>query len=456
MSLLAPKVTLRHPNPAIPKVMHRRGWWLVIMGLLLPGSAQIAAGNRKLGRFGLVTTFIMWGIGLLALLFWFVNRGLLLTIVGNGIAMLAIEIVVIIYGIFWLVIGFDTLRLTKVVKIRGAGKWSVAVAALIAIVVPVGSAGYVASLLDASRGFINDVFQAGGPTQDPINGHYTFMLLGADSGEDREGLRPDSIAVVTVNAETGAATMIGIPRNMMNVPFPEGSPMASHWPNGFNCGTADCMINAAYTYGMNNPDLYPDAEENNSDPGLEATRDAVQGVTGLEIQYYVVIDMQGFADLVDALGGVKINVEKRVPIGITGGPVEAWIEPGEQVMDGYTALWYARSRADSTDYDRMERQRQVMEAVIKQFTPQTLLTSYNGLAEAGKDFVQTDIPQSMIGYLTDLADKTRTLPIENLELVPPLIISEAPDFELARSEVAEAMERAYQNSLPSESPTGGE
>lgn len=456
MSLLAPKVTLRHPVAEMPKVMHRRGWWLVIMGLLLPGSAQIAAGNRKLGRFGLVTTFIMWGIALLALLLWFVNRGLLLTIVGNGIAMLGIEIIVIAYGIIWLVIGFDTLRLTKLVKIRGAGKWSVAVAALVAIIVPVGAAGYVASLLDASRGFINDVFQASGPTQDPINGHYTFMLLGADSGEDREGLRPDSIAVVTVNAETGAATMVGIPRNLMKVPFPEDSPMASHWPNGFNCAGADCMINAAYTYGMANPDLYPDAEENNSDPGLEATRDAVQGVTGLEIQYYVVIDMQGFADLVDALGGVKINVEKRVPIGITGGPVEAWIEPGEQVMDGYTALWYARSRADSSDYDRMERQRQVMEAVIKQFTPQTLLTSYNGLAEAGKDFVQTDIPQSMIGYLTDLADKTRVLPIENLELVPPLILSEDPDFELARSEVAEAMERAYQNSLPSESPTDGE
>ena len=456
MSLLAPKVTLRHPDPSMPNVMRRRGWWLVVLGLLLPGSAQIAAGNRKLGRFGLVTTFIMWGLALLAALLYFVNRGLLLTIVGNSIAMLAIEIVAIIYGIIWLVIGLDTLRLTKLVKIKGAARWGVAVASLIAIIVPVGAAGYVASILDASRGLFDDVFQASGPSQDPIDGHYTFMLLGADSGEDREGLRPDSIAVVTVNAETGAATMIGIPRNLMNVPFPEDSPMAQHWPNGFNCAGSDCMINAAYTYGMNNPDLYPDAEKNGSDPGLEATRDAVEGVTGLTMQYYVVIDMQGFADLVDALGGVTIDVKNRVPIGITGGPVEEWIEPGEQVLDGYHALWYARSRADSSDYDRMERQRQVMEAVIKQFTPQTLLTSYNQLADAGKDFVQTDIPQSMVGYLADLADKTRKLEIEKLELVPPLIVSEDPDFAVIREEVAAAMDRAYQNSLPSESPSDSE
>ena len=124
--------------------------------------------------------------------------------------------------------------------------------------------------------------------------------------------------------------------------------------------------------------------------------------------------MHGFSDLVDALGGVEIEVTERVPIAIEGGPVEEWIDPGVQRMDGYHALWYARSRAGSSDYARMERQRQVQEAVISQFTPEMLLTKYAELSSAGQDMVQTDVPQAMIGELSQLALQTRQLPITNL------------------------------------------
>lgn len=431
--LLAPRANLRTPESGSPAMMTRRAWWLVILGFLLPGSAQVLAGNRKLGRVGLVATFALIGALLLGVLFWFVWRAGLLSLLGNSIGLLALEVLAVGYAILWVILGLDTLRLARLPRARPKARAAVAVVALVATLAPAALAGYSASVLDASRGLVGNLFDFAAPAVEPVDGHYTFMLLGGDAGADRVGLRPDSITVVSVNADTGAATLIGVPRNLQNVPFPAGSPMATEWPDGFDCGTSDCMINAAYTYGTNNPDLYPDAD----DPGIEATRDAVSGATGLTIQFYVIVDMQGFADLVDALGGIRVDVTEAVPIGIDGGPINAWINPGENVLlDGFGALWYARSRAGSNDYERMERQRQVQQAVIEQFTPQVLLAQYSALSQAGQDMVETDIPQSMIGRLTTLADRTRSLPITNVELVPPTVDTTYPDFEEIHAIVA--------------------
>ncbi|HIY65791.1 MAG TPA: LytR family transcriptional regulator, partial [Candidatus Agrococcus pullicola] len=172
MSLLEPRTTLRNPEPPTSPVMRRRGWWLVILGFLLPGSAQVVAGNRKLGRFGLIATITLLLLALVGLIMFFASRELLFRIVGNGFGLLVLQIIVIAYALVWLILGFDTLRLTKLGRIKGGGRWGVAVAALVAIVLPVGLAGYTASVIDASRGLLNNVFQATGPTQDPVEGHY--------------------------------------------------------------------------------------------------------------------------------------------------------------------------------------------------------------------------------------------------------------------------------------------
>ncbi len=94
--------------------------------------------------------------------------------------------------------------------------------------------------------------------------------------------------------------------------------------------------------------LYPNAVSQGSEPGIEATKDAAEGIMGIQIPYYVLIDMKGFADLVDALGGVDIDVKERLPKGgpaYDGQPVDdwafGWVEAGQQHMDGDTAQWYA-------------------------------------------------------------------------------------------------------------------
>ncbi|MBN9170939.1 MAG: LCP family protein, partial [Microbacterium sp.] len=95
-----------------------------------------------------------------------------------------------------------------------------------------------------------------------------------------------------------------------------------------------------------------------------------------------------------------------------------WIEPGAQHMNGDTAQWYARSRKTTSDWDRMKRQRQLQEAILKQFTPANVLSRFQEVASAGQHLVKTDIPSSMLGYLTDLAIKSKSEAITTIELTP--------------------------------------
>src|SRR5690606_23218030 len=124
---------------------------------------------------------------------------------------------------------------------------------------------------------------------------------------------------------------------------------------------------------------------------------------GIEIPYFVFIDMDGFAALIDALGGVEITVDERLPTGalhenpdgsLSG--ITGWIEAGTQRMDGETAQWYARSRYTTSDWDRMKRQRELQTAILAQFTPANVLTRFQEIAQAGADVVNTDIPDTMI------------------------------------------------------------
>nr|WP_257908097.1 LCP family protein [Janibacter limosus] len=115
-----------------------------------------------------------------------------------------------------------------------------------------------------------------------------------------------------------------------------------------------------WTPGRDNADLFP----SDVNPGLAATKDAASQILGLPIDYTTVINLEGFTQLVDAMGGVTVDVKERVCIGckIEGGVVvgtTGYIEPGVRELDGYHALWYSRSRADSGDGDfsRMRRQR---------------------------------------------------------------------------------------------------
>lgn len=421
---------LRHPDVRDPAVMRRRAWWLLGLNLLIPGSAQLLAGNRRWGRFAVAATFTLWAVGLAALLLFTLWRPAALTLATNVVVLVIAQVALVSYAVLWLATTLNTFALVRLVRTAPRARVPIAAFAVLSLVLTTGTAGYAALLTGVGRDALGSVF-ADGALVEPIDGRYTILLLGGDAGADRIGLRPDSMTLVSIDAESGAVTMVGLPRNLYHVPFAEGSPLWDAWPTGFDCGD-DCLLAYLYPWAEEHPELYPDAEANGSTPAIEAMSDAVEGVTGLPVQFTVLIDMAGFAQLVDALGGVVVTVDEPVQLGINGGPVVGEIAAGEQRMDGQTALWYARSRYELTDFDRMQHQRDIQEAMLRQLDPGTVLTRFQAIAEASSGLVRTDIPQSMLGVFSDLAVLSRDHEIRRLELVPPLIDNLDPDWALIR------------------------
>ncbi len=435
---------LRNPDAGSPQVMTRRGWWLVVLNFLLPGSAQVLAGSRRLGRFGLGATLALW-IGLIvAGLFALLWPTALISIVSAAwlpewlgwfrwVPLTLVQVLLVGYVVLWVVLTVDTLRLVRLVRTGRVARFGIAVVSVLLLVGAGSGAVWGAQAAGIARDTLGDIFGESAPVVPPSDGYYNILLLGADSGEGRDSMRFDSISVVSVNADTGAVTITGIPRDMPNFPFAPG-PMQDKYPDGHEgfasatCGWGSGInqLRTEVEVCQDGTELYPDAAASGSAPGIEATKDAAEGILGIEIPYYVFIDMHGFAALVDALGGVDITVAERLPKGggpqYPGQPAEdwaiGWIEPGPQHMDGDTAQWFARSRYTTSDFDRMERQRQLQQAMLAQFTPENVLTRFQDVAAAGTAVVETDLPQPLLPTLVDLAMKAKELPVSTIELTP--------------------------------------
>lgn len=439
---------LRYPQTTSPAFMARRGWWLVALNFLLPGSAQALAGNKRLGRVGLGATIVLWALLAIALVLALTWRVGLFTIATNWFALVFVQFALIAYALLWVVLTIDTLRLVRLVKIPGLQRVGVAALSIVLLVVSSGTAAWAAGVVGSARDGISSIFGASGPTLPPSDGYYNILLLGADSGEGRDSMRFDSISVVSINADSGAVTITGLPRDLAHFPFSEG-PMRELYPNvheGFvdpSCGWGSGLnqLRTEVEVCRDGQALYPDAVAAGSEPGVEATKDAAEGILGIEIPYYVFIDMDGFAALIDALGGVEITVDERLPKG--GGPAYegqpaddwaiGWIETGTQRMDGDTAQWYARSRYTTSDWDRMQRQRELQGAILAQATPANVLARFQDIVAAGGHLVDTDIPQSMLGYFVDLGVSAKDQPLQTLELVPENgVDQDAPDIALVQ------------------------
>ncbi|MFB7251812.1 LCP family protein [Microbacterium sp. NPDC056234] len=451
---------MRNPDLNDSGFMARRGWWLVALNVLVPGSAQVLAGNRRLGRFALGATLFGWLFAIVAVgLALFARPTFLWLTVGAGwvstILLTIVQVVLVGYLVLWIVLAIDTLRLVRLVRVSTVSRFGIPVAMLVILGLVGAGTGYAATVVGSSRDTLGSIFTQSGPSLPPSDGYYNILLLGADSGEGRDSMRYDSISVVSVNADTGAVTITGIPRDMPGFPFAEG-PMHDKYPNGHEshndstCGWGSGInqLRTEVEVCNDGAELYPDAQANGSEPGIEATKDAAEGILGVEIPYYVFIDMNGFANLIDALGGVQITVDKRLPKGggpsYTGEPAEdwaiGWIEPGEQMMNGDTAQWYARSRYTTNDWDRMKRQRQLQEAILAQFTPQTVLTRFNEIAAAGTALVKTDLPQDKLPEFFDLVVKAKAQAVTSIELTPENGIDDQdPDYEYIRQVIQDTL-----------------
>ena len=279
------------------------------------------------------------------------------------------------------------------------------------------------------------------------------LLLGGDGGAGRIGVRTDTVIVASIDTSTGNTTLISLPRNLENLPFPPGSPPAKLYPNGFVApDESEGLLNAVY---RNGPMLHPGILGPTDNPGADWLKLGVGQALGLKIDYFVLVNLDGFSRLVDALGGITVNVNYYVPVG--GEPSigilpDAYIAPGpHQHMDGATALAYARGRFGLSDYDRMARQRCTIKAIIDAADPVTLLQQYRKLAATTKDIVSTDIPRSVLDDFVELGFEVKDADVRSLVFDDSVIEPAYPDYDLIRRMVRGAL-AATPASTASDSP----
>lgn len=417
------------------RVRFRRALSLMAMTLIVPGSAQLSAGNRRVGRIAVTTWLVLVAVGLITALVLLVRPSSAVSLATQPGLLLLLRLGLMVGAVAWAYLFVDAWRIGQPLTLGlGHRRAIVGVNGLLCFTVA-GVMLFGAHLVAVQRDFILTTF-GDGSASDAADGRYNVLLLGGDSGADRWGLRPDSMTVASIDADTGKTVLIGLPRNMANFPFRKGSVMHEQFPEGFDCD--GCYLNGVSTWAGDNTKLFPDSKN----AGVDATIEAIEGITGLEISYWAMVNMKGFKNLVDAVGGVTLNVRSRIPVGGLGKDVTGYIEPGTRKLSGFETLWYARAREGSDDYSRMARQKCVMGAMLGEISPQVAVRNFEKIAKASSAMISTDLPASEIDTFASLALKARDQKMATLSLVPPLVNTANPDITKIRAEVRKAVDRS--------------
>jgi LCP family protein required for cell wall assembly len=241
---------------------------------------------------------------------------------------------------------------------------------LLAVIVGIGVGGWLyMRSVDGSIERVDaftDVPQADRPAK-VVAGAENLLILGSDSrNPDTTGSRTDTIIVAHIPADHSKAQLISIPRDTW-VHVPKSK-------DGRHGGT-NAKINAAFAWG-----------------GAPLMVQTVESFTGVRIDHVMMIDFSGFKDIVDALGGIEIDVDRTFTS--IHPPHRRFVE-GHQRMDGATALDYSRQRKQFPDGDftRIKHQQQVIRAVVGQAAGMGLLTDpprLNAFVRATADSMTVD------------------------------------------------------------------
>jgi LCP family protein required for cell wall assembly len=403
------------------------------------------AGRRKLGALTLLVFLLL------------VAGGVYLATAGRATALhwalgsaplLWIIVVTAVVALAWVVVVATGYRMLTPER---TARWQQALGALVVLVmaaVVAAPAVEIVHVASIQRVLITHIFgQHRSATvvdkPNPFAGkdRVNVLLLGGDAGPDRTGLRTDTVVVASVDTHTGQTTLFSVPRNLENLPFPAGSPLAQAYPNGFTAAQEDeGLLNAVYDNG---PALHPGLVGQSDNPGADWLKLGVGEALGLHLDYYALVTMDGFAKMVDALGGITVNTNYWVPINGTPDSNDLpddYFTPGpDQHLDGWHALQWARGRYGLSDYLRMDRQRCALDAILKSANPVTVLTSYQRLATTAQDSVRTDIPEAALQAFVDLGLKAKGAAVRSVVFDQNVIHPAYPDFTLMRSLVRQAL-----------------
>jgi LCP family protein required for cell wall assembly len=255
-------------------------------------------------------------------------------------------------------------------------------------------------------------------TAPPWNGRdrLNILLIGAD--EQEGGHNTDTLIVVSIDPISKQVAMFSLPRDMVDIPLPPGparSVIGATYPS---------KINSLFVRVRNRADLFPGTSRTR---GYNALKSVLGNLYGLDVKYFVEVNFAGFIKVVNALGGVTINVQSPLIDEDYPGPhgrLRIYIPSGVQHMTGEQALIYARSRhgkfgRGSSDYDRGQRQQRILLSLREQLNISTVLPRINDLASAMSQAVRTDIPRDLLPQLLGLADSIDTKTIRSYVFAPP-------------------------------------
>ncbi len=422
---------------------------MTLLGAMVPGAGYLFAGRRALGALVLLgyLTVIVGG------LWYVVGRGTHATLefVFDPTRLRIAAAVILVAFLGW---AFVVLTSYRLVRPRQRPRWHTAFGNLVVLglCLSVAAPTWLAARNSlAQADVVTNVFDAQTnqsattPTnitpEDPWGGEdrVNVLLLGGDGGEGRTGVRTDTVILISMNTATGRTAMFSLPRNMMSAQFPQHSPLHELYPDGYSGSQEDAfyMLNAIYGQV---PANHPGVLGESDNEGADAVKQAVAGSLGIPVQYYLLVNLAGFKEIVDAMGGVTVNINKPVAIeGNTdaGIPPIGYLEPGpDQHLDGYHALWFARGRWGSDDYERMERQRCMVDAIINEANPFNLFRRYQDLAAAGEDVVYTDIPLDLAPAFVELALKVKEAKVKSVVFRnSDKFFSGDPDFDYVQDVV---------------------
>ena len=229
-------------------------------------------------------------------------------------------------------------------------------------------------------------------SDDPIN----ILVVGLDRrpSEGDEPTRTDTIFVVHVDPKTKSSTILGFPRDLVvEIPASGG-------------GTYEDRINTAYVAGE-----LTDYQGG----GVGLMEEVFYNNFGIEVDHYVLVDFEAFEELIDALGGIDVDVTSEVYdpyYSETELPGDYWpqyFEPGVQHMDGRTALAYARIRFSGDDLDRIHRQQQVIFAAIDKASTLNLFDvgKAKDLWDKYRDTIKTDVGNTQAPGYALLANQVK-------------------------------------------------
>ena len=252
------------------------------------------------------------------------------------------------------------------------------------------------------------------PAIQPWNGtdRLNILLIGAD--EQDGGHNTDTMITVSIDPASGQVVMFTLPRDTVDVPVPAG-PARNVFGSVYGG-----KINSFFVRARNSPSAFPGARPTRGYTGLKAI---LGNLYGIDIKYYVEVNFDGFRKVVDALGGVTVNVQ--VPVLDDNYPVAAghrtrlFVPAGMQRMTGAEALEYARSRKSTSDFERSARQQRIIVSLRQQMDIASILKNINPLAAAIGQSVRTDIPRELVPQLLGLADRVDMRSIRSVIFTPP-------------------------------------